>query len=224
MKIAKEKVDTILKLLIIGDSTVGKTCIALRFCDDKFSLSHTNTVGIDFQLKYLEIQGKKIKLQIWDTAGQEKYRTITQNYYKGAHGILLVYSVQNKNSFLNVENWLYNIKEHSDNQNVCIFLVGNKCDSKEEERQVTKQDGEILAKQYNLPFLETSALNNINIYESFIQLSKMGIEQIELNQQNQESKPLSIINFNVLQEGYQKNTNKINLQSKQQKQKKKCCN
>mmetsp|Transcript_37790 Transcript_37790/g.33821 ORF Transcript_37790/g.33821 Transcript_37790/m.33821 type:complete len:108 (+) Transcript_37790:118-441(+) len=98
--------DFIAKLLIIGDSGVGKTCLLLRYCENNFTVSHLATIGIDFKLKNIEVDGKKIKMQIWDTAGQERFKTITQTYYRGAMGIILTYSVTDRDSFNNVESWL----------------------------------------------------------------------------------------------------------------------
>eukprot|EP00343_Euplotes_focardii_P012513 CAMPEP_0205833658 /NCGR_PEP_ID=MMETSP0206-20130828/50164_1 /ASSEMBLY_ACC=CAM_ASM_000279 /TAXON_ID=36767 /ORGANISM="Euplotes focardii, Strain TN1" /LENGTH=234 /DNA_ID=CAMNT_0053140251 /DNA_START=25 /DNA_END=729 /DNA_ORIENTATION=+ len=119
--------DFLIKLLLIGDSGVGKSCILLRFSDDSFTASFITTIGIDFKIKTIELDGKRIKLQIWDTAGQERFRTITTAYYRGAMGILLVYDVTDEQSFQNIRNWIRNIEQHAAD-NVDKVLVGNKCD------------------------------------------------------------------------------------------------
>ena len=127
--------DYLAKLLIIGDSAVGKTNILLRFCENNFMSSHLTTIGIDFKIKTIDIDGKKIRLQIWDTAGQERFKTITQTYYKGAMGIVMVYSITDRDSFNALENWMRQIKTHAA-ENVIKVLIANKSDCTT-ERQVT---------------------------------------------------------------------------------------
>jgi len=105
--------DLLIKLLIIGDSGVGKSCMLLRFVDDSYTSSFITTIGIDFKIKTIELDGKRVKLQIWDTAGQERFRTITTAYYRGAMGLLLVYDVTNDDSFRNVTNWSRNVDQHA---------------------------------------------------------------------------------------------------------------
>jgi len=119
--------DFLIKLLLIGDSGVGKSCLLLRFSDDSFTPSFITTIGIDFKIKTIELDGKRIKLQIWDTAGQERFRTITTAYYRGAMGILLIYDTTDEQSFQNIRNWIRNIEQHAAD-NVDKILVGNKCD------------------------------------------------------------------------------------------------
>ncbi|KAL4341336.1 hypothetical protein GQ457_08G012770 [Hibiscus cannabinus] len=119
--------DYLIKLLLIGDSGVGKSCLLLRFSDGSFTTSFITTIGIDFKIRTVELDGKRIKLQIWDTAGQERFRTITTAYYRGAMGILLVYDVTDESSFNNIRNWIRNIEQHA-SDNVNKILVGNKAD------------------------------------------------------------------------------------------------
>ena len=109
---AKKSYDLVFKLLLFGDSSVGKTCILFRFCDDAFNTTFRSTIGIDFKIKTIELRGNKIKLQIWDTAGQEKFHTITTSYYRGVLGIMLVYDITNSQSFNNIAKWLRKIQEH----------------------------------------------------------------------------------------------------------------
>ena len=159
--------DCVYKILLLGDSTVGKTCFLLRYCDKRFQEAHLSTIGLDYRLKSMTLKnGKNIKLQIWDTAGQDRFRAITKNYYKGANGIILIYDVTNLQSYENVKNWISQIKEEA-NPNVLIYLAGNKIDVGEEERVVKTEEGQKIADELNLPFYETSAKNGVNVNEIF---------------------------------------------------------
>ncbi|KAG6462014.1 hypothetical protein O3G_MSEX012998 [Manduca sexta] len=140
---AKKTYDLLFKLLLIGDSGVGKTCILFRFSDNHFTTTFISTIGIDFKIKTVELRGKKIKLQIWDTAGQERFHTITTSYYRGAMGIMLVYDITNEKTFDDIVKWLRNIDEHA-NEDVEKMILGNKCDM-EEKRVVSKERGEAAA-------------------------------------------------------------------------------
>lgn len=161
----KPRYDYLFKLLLIGDSGVGKTSILFKFSEDTFSPAFISTIGIDFKIRTIDVDGKKIKLQVWDTAGQERFRTITTAYYRGAMGIMLVYDVSNMKSFENISNWIRNIEMHA-TQDVELMILGNKCDIVD-KRQVSKERGEQLALQHSIKFLETSAKANINIDEAF---------------------------------------------------------
>lgn len=161
--------DMIMKLLLVGDSGVGKSCLLLRFVEDKFNPSFITTIGIDFKIRTIESKGKRIKLQVWDTAGQERFRTITTAYYRGAMGIVLIYDVTDSRSFENVENWFQTVTQHA-NEDAQIFLVGNKCDD-EVNRQVSKEQGQELAAKLNIPFLEASAKSNENVDSIFYELA-----------------------------------------------------
>ncbi|KAJ6664208.1 hypothetical protein lerEdw1_008426 [Lerista edwardsae] len=173
--------DYLFKLLLIGDSGVGKTCLLFRFSEDAFNTTFISTIefkltqyisyaGIDFKIRTIELDGKKIKLQIWDTAGQERFRTITTAYYRGAMGIMLVYDITNEKSFDNIKNWIRNIEEHA-SSDVERMILGNKCDMNE-KRQVSKEKGEKLAIDYGIKFLETSAKSSINVEEAFFTLAR----------------------------------------------------
>ena len=162
--------DIVYKVLLLGDSSVGKTCFLLRYCDKTFQDAHLSTIGLDYRLKSMTLKNKKnIKLQIWDTAGQDRFRAITKNHYKGANGIILIYDVTNLQTFENVKNWITQIREEA-NKNVVIFLAGNKADLPEESRAVQKEDGQKMAEEYNMPFQETSAKEGINVNETFQEL------------------------------------------------------
>jgi len=167
---AKKTYDLLFKLLLIGDSGVGKTCLLFRFSDDAFNTTFISTIGIDFKIKTVELGGKKIKLQIWDTAGQERFHTITTSYYRGAMGIMLVYDITNAKTFENISKWLRNIDEHA-NEDVEKMILGNKCDM-EDKRQVNKERGEAIAREHCIPFLETSAKSNINVETAFMDLAQ----------------------------------------------------
>ena len=161
--------DMIMKLLLVGDSGVGKSCLLLRFVEDKFNPSFITTIGIDFKIRTIESKGKKIKLQVWDTAGQERFRTITTAYYRGAMGIVLIYDVTDVRSFENVETWYQTVTQHA-NEDAQIFLVGNKCDD-DSSRQVSTEEGQQLAAKLNVPFLEASAKSNHNVDSIFYELA-----------------------------------------------------
>ncbi|KAL7858210.1 hypothetical protein AOLI_G00183120 [Acnodon oligacanthus] len=162
--------DYLFKLLLIGDSGVGKTCLLFRFSEDAFNTTFISTIGIDFKIRTVELNGKKIKLQIWDTAGQERFRTITTAYYRGAMGIMLVYDITSEKSFENIKNWIRNIEEHA-SSDVERMILGNKCDMND-RRQVSKERGEKLAIDYGIKFLETSAKTSINVEDAFFTLAR----------------------------------------------------
>ncbi|CAM9730790.1 unnamed protein product [Ectocarpus sp. 6 AP-2014] len=160
--------DHLVKLLIIGDSGVGKSCLLLRYSDDQFSGSYISTIGIDFKIKTVFLMGKKAKLQIWDTAGQERFRNITSAYYRGSMGIMLVYDVTDMKSFRNVGNWMRQIELNAA-PDVNVTLVGNKSDVAEAERVVSFEQGQRLAAEHgdHVRFFETSARSNVNVTEAF---------------------------------------------------------
>lgn len=166
---AKKTYDYLFKLLLIGDSGVGKTCLLFRFSDDAFNTTFISTIGIDFKIKTIELNGKKIKLQIWDTAGQERFHTITTSYYRGAMGIILVYDITNARTFDNISKWLHNIDEHA-SEDVEKMILGNKCDL-DDRRQVPFERGDTIGKNHKIAFLETSAKSNVNVDEAFNELA-----------------------------------------------------
>ncbi|GLJ40779.1 hypothetical protein SUGI_0843320 [Cryptomeria japonica] len=163
--------DHLIKLLLIGDSGVGKSCLLLRFSDDSFTTSFITTIGIDFKIRTVELDGKRIKLQIWDTAGQERFRTITTAYYRGAMGIILVYDVTDESSFNNIRNWIRNIEQHA-SENVNKILVGNKADMDDSKRAVPTAWGQSLADEFGIKFFETSAKTNMNVEEVFFNIGR----------------------------------------------------
>lgn len=162
--------DILIKLLLIGDSGVGKSCLLLRFCEDQFTPSFITTIGIDFKIRTIDLDGKRCKLQVWDTAGQERFKTITTAYYRGAMGILLVYDVCDAKSFENVRTWYANVQQHA-NEEVELILVGNKCDMAD-KRVVSTEQGQELANELGIPFIETSAKTTTNVEDTFYSLAR----------------------------------------------------
>ncbi|XP_031565736.1 ras-related protein Rab-8A-like [Actinia tenebrosa] len=192
--------DFLFKLLLIGDSGVGKTCVLFRFSEDAFNSTFISTIGIDFKIRTIELDGKKIKLQIWDTAGQERFRTITTAYYRGAMGIMLVYDITNDKSFENIKNWIRNIEEHA-SQDVEKMVLGNKCDM-DDRRQVSKERGEQLAVEYGIKFMETSAKSSINVEEAFFTLARD--IKVKMDKKLEQSSPQSTGAVKVTQHREQK--------------------
>jgi len=182
--------DFLIKLLLIGDSGVGKSCCLLRFSEDSFTPSFITTIGIDFKIRTIELDGKRVKLQIWDTAGQERFRTITTAYYRGAMGILLVYDVTDQKSFDNIRTWFSNVEQHA-TEGVNKILIGNKCDW-EEKRAVSTEQGQALANELGIPFMEVSAKSNINVEKAFFSLASDIKKRIVDTQQPQQQQQSSV--------------------------------
>ena len=171
---SKEEFDVYVKILLLGDSGVGKTCLLKRYRDNNYKHNFISTVGIDYKVHYTNIDNKRVKCQIWHTAGQERFHVITRAYYKGSHGIVLVFDITEKSTFTNIEYWMKNISQHA-NTNVQIILVGNKSDLAK-KRQVTVEEADAVAKRYNIQYFETSAKTSSNVDESFYNVSKLIIE------------------------------------------------
>jgi Ras-related protein Rab-1A len=163
--------DQLFKLLIIGDSGVGKTCLLTRYTDNIMMDTYTATIGVDFKVKTLHIDGQAIRLQIWDTAGQERFRTVCRSYYRGAQGIVLVYDVTDLQSFQNVTAaWASEITSNAP-PDIVKLLVGTKSDLTT-YRVVSKESGQDLAKSINALFIEASALDGTNVAEAFETIAK----------------------------------------------------
>ncbi|XP_063703789.1 ras-related protein Rab-1A [Culicoides brevitarsis] len=169
MSAMQPEYDYLFKLLLIGDSGVGKSCLLLRFADDTYTESYISTIGVDFKIRTIELEGKTIKLQIWDTAGQERFRTITSSYYRGAHGIIVVFDCTDQESFNNVKQWLEEIERYAC-ENVNKLLVGNKCDL-QAKKVVDTATATEYANQLGIPFLETSAKNATNVEQAFLTMA-----------------------------------------------------
>ena len=157
------------KIMVLGESKVGKTSLIKRYTKDQFGGVYLTTVGMDFQDKIIEIEDKKVRLQVWDTAGQERFRNVTKSYFQSSQGLLVVYDITDKESFEKINFWMENIKKNAP-ENVKLILVGNKCDLAN-ERKVTIEDGENKARNYNIKFFESSAKDGTNVNELFFYLA-----------------------------------------------------
>ncbi|XP_028906154.1 ras-related protein Rab-43 [Ornithorhynchus anatinus] len=165
-----ELYDFLFKLVLVGDASVGKTCVVQRFKTGAFSERQGSTIGVDFTMKTLEIQGKRVKLQIWDTAGQERFRTITQSYYRSANGAILAYDITKKGSFLSIPYWIEDVRKYA-GSNIVQLLIGNKSDLSE-LREVQLEDAQNLAEHYEIICaIETSAKDSSNVEEAFVKVA-----------------------------------------------------
>jgi small GTP-binding protein len=198
------------KIIIIGDTCVGKSNILSRYLKDEFREDSKSTVGVELGTKFLKVKDVGTKIQIWDTAGQERYRSITSSYYKGSHGCFIVYDITSEISFENVDKW-YQQAQKEASKDVSIILVGNKCDL-EDQRKVSKEKGEEKAKQFNIPFFETSALSKIKIDDIFNEMVNNIFERTG-GPKNDDDDDIEIIN---------ENDKAVSLNSQEQK-KKGCC-
>jgi small GTP-binding protein len=174
--------DYLYKLILVGDSYVGKTNILSKYIKDEFNLNTKSTVGVEFGTKILKIEDKIIKAQIWDTAGQERYKSITSTYYKGAKGAFIVYDITNRLTFESVDKWIQDLNLNSD-KNITLLLIGNKKDLAD-KREVTTEEGEEKAKSFGLAFLETSALTGENIDKVFDYILKEVFTKITIEKKN----------------------------------------
>ena len=178
--------DLIFKIVLIGDSGVGKTNILTRFISNEFSLTTQATVGVEFGSKIIKKGEKLIKLQIWDTAGQERYKSITSAYYKGSKGAFVVYDISRKSTFDNVDKWIDELKNNG-SEDVLIMLVGNKSDLKD-KREISEEDVQKKAQLYNVAFCETSALEGKNIEYAFESLINEITKKVEKDKEKNNNK------------------------------------
>ena len=160
-----EEYDLMFKILLLGDSGVGKSSLLLRYTKNEFISDMRSTIGVEFALKYITIDNYQLKIQIWDTAGMERYRSITNAYYKGAKGVIVLYDICRKKSFENVDKWIDDFKSKADDDAV-IILIGNKSDL-DDKREVSKEEGESKAQMNKFAFMETSAKDNNNVQKAF---------------------------------------------------------
>ncbi|KAF2156026.1 ras-domain-containing protein [Myriangium duriaei CBS 260.36] len=168
---AGQEFDYLFKLLLIGESGVGKSCLLLQFADQTYTDSYISTIGVDFKIRTIEVDGKRIKLQIWDTAGQERFRTITSSYYRGAHGICIVADVTDANSFDNVKVWNGEVERYA-SEGVQKLMLGNKSDLVD-KRVVDYEQGAEEARKHGMQYLETSAKNAQNVEQAFVTMAKL---------------------------------------------------
>ena len=178
------------KILIVGDTGVGKSSLILRLCDDSFSPSQSSTIGVDFKVKIMRHKEKTIKLNVWDTyatilcifihqilsAGQERFRTLTSSYYRGAHGVILVYDATNRSSFESLEYWVGEIRQHANTPGLVILLVGSKLDRPATEVKVSRTEGEVFAIEHSMLFFEISSKNRVGVDECFSELLESILE------------------------------------------------
>ena len=157
--------DEKIKIMIIGESKTGKTSLISRYCNNEFYGAYLSTIGIDFQIKNIILNNKNIRLQIWDTAGEERYRNIAKNYFQSSDGFIIVYDISNSESFYKLDDWIEQIKNNAQETSKMI-LFGNKSDM-EDSRQVSKEEGEEYARKNNLSFFEVSAKEGTNVQEGF---------------------------------------------------------
>ncbi|XP_072530101.1 ras-related protein Rab-19 [Salminus brasiliensis] len=163
--------DFLFKIILIGDTNVGKTCVVQSFKTGLFSERQQNTIGVDFTVRTLNIEGKKVKMQVWDTAGQERFRTITQSYYRSAHGAMIAYDITRRATFESIPHWINEVEQYGA-ANVLLAVIGNKCDL-ESERQVQFTEACSLAKERGiLVALETSAKESQNVEEAFVMIAR----------------------------------------------------
>ena len=207
-----ENYEHLYKIIIIGDSGVGKSNILGRYLNNEFKQDTKSTVGVEFGSKKIKVDGANIKLQIWDTAGQERYRAITSAYYKGSKGCFIVYDITSEQTFENVEKWYQEIIKTAEN-GISIILVGNKCDL-ESDRKITAEMGENKARTLNCPFFETSALNNTNIENVFQSISEDIYNRCKNDRNNEDDDD----DYEIVKED--KNININTTEKKEQK----CCN
>ncbi|CAG9334028.1 unnamed protein product [Blepharisma stoltei] len=173
---ARRDYDFLFKLVLVGDSGVGKSCLLLRFADDTFSESYISTIGVDFRFKTFTIDNKLVKLQIWDTAGQERFRTITSAYYRGADAILIVFDKTNKESLDHIKDWVEEINKYSEGS--VRVLLGNKCD-RNDKVEVSEEMGQKYAEMYGMMYVETSALSAHHVSEAFFMATRELVQKKE---------------------------------------------
>ena len=166
--ISPEEYDFLVKIVLVGDSGVGKSNLLTRFTRNEFSIDSKSTIGVEFATKNVNIDSKILKAQIWDTAGQERFRAITSAYYKGAVGALVVYDITRQATFENVDVWLKELREHSQ-QDIVVMLVGNKSDNRH-KRKVSTEEAVAFSEKHSLAFLETSALDGMGVDQAFRQI------------------------------------------------------
>ena len=202
------------KIILVGDSGVGKTCILMRAVNNRYTDAYQATIGFEFLLLYFQVNDVKIKLQIWDTCGQEIYRSLIQGFFRNTTATVLVYSKTNRSSFDNLGMWIKDIKNNTE-QDMPILLIGNKCDEENRNIDVTKEEGEEYSKQYNLKYFnETSAKNGYNINEIFEEVAKIVYKEYYLKRKSRQQQKIGKM---TLEKKEDKDNNDF------KKSKKKCC-
>lgn len=175
------------RVIIVGDTGVGKSCLLLRFSEDKFNENHDVTIGVEFGTRSLKVDNQIIKLQIWDTAGQESFRSITRSFYRRADGVILMYDITARHTFDNCKQWLEEIKQNG-NSDVTIYLIGNQADlvTLGETAEVSKSDAEKFTREYHLSgFMETSAKSGVNVEKAFLDFCKVLVTRWKERRENE---------------------------------------
>ncbi|EGC30626.1 hypothetical protein DICPUDRAFT_41201 [Dictyostelium purpureum] len=194
------------KFLILGDASVGKSCLLHRFTDNRFKSQSSHTIGVDFASKIIDIQGRAVKLQIWDTAGQERFRSVTRSYYRGSSGVVLVYDVSSRESYNHINNWLSDARALA-SKDVTVILVGNKADLSE-EREVSFLEASRLAQENDLLFMEASALSGDGVEELFLKCARSIITKIDNGEVNLEQLGVQISEGDLSKRGNSGDSNK----------------
>ncbi|KAJ3444890.1 ras and ef-hand domain-containing protein [Anaeramoeba flamelloides] len=208
--------DFLFKIVLVGQGSVGKTCLILQYCENTFRNETMITIGIEFMTKYVNLHSKTVAAQIWDTAGQEKFRAIPATLFRGSHAVIFVYDVTNYESFEKVQYWIEQADKHCPKKKYYL-LIGNKIDCVQ-ERKVSKEAGEMFAKEHNMNFLETSAKTAQNVNQAFLQVLNAIYDMFVINQDNEEQEKNSKVK-NAQSGGSIKITKEIKVEKK-----KKCCN
>ncbi len=195
---AEDEKETILKVIVLGSSQVGKTSILVRYFKNEFNLETLSTIGIDFKTKYFKFDEEKIKINFIDTAGQEKFRAISVNYLKGTDGVLLVFDITNKETFYLIQNWVEDIHQNN-KSNIGKILLGNKSDL-EESRQVSKEEAEQLAKDLGCQYIEASAKTGENINETISEIAKLSFEYYKKLDESEKRRSIKLTNNNKKEE------------------------
>jgi len=185
----EKEADYLIKIILVGDSGVGKSCIVQRFTENKFSTNQMYTIGVDFQIRTIDIDGKVVKMQIWDTAGQEKFQSITSQYYRGAHGIIVVYDITRRETFDHAPKWFGEIERHA-MPDARKLLIGNKSDLND-QRQIESDEAQSYGRKMNITAIETSAKEATNVDHSFKMLAQDVIQNLrnrDISQSNPTTK------------------------------------
>ena len=174
----------IIKILTLGDASVGKSSIVLRYSENKFNEAWLSTIGVDSKRKIVKIKGESVKVSIWDTAGQEKFQSIVKQYYNGANGVLLIFDISNKKSFQKIDFWYKDLKQNININDIYVCLVGNKMDL-EEIREISKEDAEKYAKENDMQYFEVSAKTGNGIKELFDEATNKVMDKILINEKEE---------------------------------------